>query len=64
MSERLSEKGKQLFDDFESAAMGWGWTQDQGYGSRVDRSEEGFKEAKEDLLKYIESLENQHFWEL
>jgi glutathionylspermidine synthase len=53
----LGKKSQELFDHFDSCAMRWGWTQDQGYGSMVDRDQKNYDEAKEALIKHIARLE-------
>ncbi len=45
-----------LFLEFNNAAMDWGWTQDQGTGTRVDTSEKVYRAARVALEKRIKDL--------
>jgi hypothetical protein len=55
---KLSKTSQKLVDSFEESAKQYGWQQDCGTGSSVDKAEASFKEDKEALEKRILKLES------
>lgn len=45
---------QQLFDEFEDAAMRWGWERDQGFGERVSTAERLWHEARAALIARLD----------
>lgn len=45
-----------LLLEFNDAAKDWGWTQDQGTGSHVEKSEKAYEAARNALEKRIKQL--------
>lgn len=56
---KLSKTSKDKLEELCSSAMAWGWQQDQGTGSQVDRSEKQFKDAVKGMTRRLLSLEEQ-----
>lgn len=55
---KTEKKTHELLEEFEAAALDWGWTQDQGVGSHVDSSKLAFESAKNKLYLHINRLHN------
>jgi hypothetical protein len=45
-----------LLDQFDDDARDWGWTQDQGTGSQVDKSNREYDASKKALEKHLNGL--------
>lgn len=54
---KLSQRAQELFDRFDSAALQWGYTRDEGYGNMVDEDEKEYAEAKRQLLEFLSELQ-------
>lgn len=54
---KISKNGTELLNTFDEAARDWGWTEDQGNGTRVDKSEIAYDEAKTALYSFVSKLE-------
>ena len=54
----LSNTSQELLDDLCKSAMSWGYINDQGVGSEVDKSEKEYLECCNRLVKRIGCLEN------
>lgn len=48
---------KELIEDFDEAAMSWGWTSDQGSGGSVLRSKNDYDKSRERLMSYAIDIE-------
>lgn len=53
----VSRRLQNLVEDFDHAAQDWGWTSDQGSGSRVRTSENNYTATRRALLHAIARLE-------
>lgn len=52
----MTKTTQKLINELCDAAKAWGWQQDQGVGSSVKNSEEGYLAAKKRLEDHIERI--------